>query len=387
MDQRVETAERPQQDVSGRAAPRNDDKSPERDEAASDDRSSDYEGKGGALRRHPLLIAGAAIGALLVAAAGYAYWRIEVYPYETTDDAFVDARSYVVAPKVSGYVVDAPATDNQHVQAGDVLFQIDRRNYEVAVTQANAQVEAAEASVQNADAQIDAQLAQVDVAKSRVAQADATLKFAQEDASRYKDLAQTGAGSVQRQQQTNSTLLQQQSSLAEANANVVAAQKQVGSLKAQRANAVAQLDQAKARLAQAELDLSYTTVRAAQPGRMVQLTGSKGQFVQAGAGLSNFVPDEIWVTANFKETQVTDMRPGQAVAIEIDAYPGRDVNGRVDSVQPGSGTAFSLLPAENATGNYVKVTQRIPVKIVVDKWPDDVAIGPGMSIVPTVHVR
>ncbi|MFC7051128.1 HlyD family secretion protein [Hansschlegelia quercus] len=382
MDQRVETGERPQPDRDRRAPERK-----ERDVQQPADAAAGDEKKPSALRRHPLLFAGAVIGALLIAVAGYAYWQIYVYPFETTDDAFVDARSYVVAPKVSGYVVDALVSDNQHVEAGAVLFEIDKRDYEVAVTQARAQVEAAEASVQNADAQIAAQQAQVDVAKSRVENAEASLKFAQEDASRYKDLAQTGAGSVQRQQQTNTTLLQQQSSLAEAKAGVVAADKQVGSLKAQRSNAVAQLDQAKARLAQTELDLGYTTVRAAQPGRLVRFTGSKGQFAQAGAGLSNFVPDEIWVTANFKETQVTDMRPGQAVDLEIDAYPDRDVKGRVDSVQPGSGTAFSLLPAENATGNYVKVTQRIPVKIVVDRWPDDVAIGPGMSVVPTVHVR
>jgi membrane fusion protein (multidrug efflux system) len=386
MDQRVETADRPQSDPADRRAPEREEQ--ERDgQKPADAVAKGDEQKASVLRRHPLLIAGGVIGALLIAVAGYAYWQVYVYPFETTDDAFVDARSYVVAPKVSGYVVETLVSDNQHVEAGAVLFQIDRRDYDVAVTQARAQVEAAEASVQNADAQIAAQQAQVDVAKSRVANADASLKFAQEDASRYKDLAQTGAGSVQRQQQTNTTLLQQQSSLVEANAGVVAAEKQVGSLKAQRANAVAQLDQAKARLAQAELDLSYTTVRAAQPGRIVRLTGSKGQFAQAGAGLSNFVPDEIWVTANFKETQVTDMRPGQAVDLQIDAYPDRDVKGRVDSVQPGSGTAFSLLPAENATGNYVKVTQRIPVKIVVDKWPTDVAIGPGMSVVPTVHVR
>ena len=124
-----------------------------------------------------------------------------------------------------------------------------------------------------------------------------------------------------------------------------------------------------------------------QPGRIVRLTGGSGQLAQAGQSLSMFVPDDIWITANFKETQITDMRPGQPVDVEIDAYPGRRIHGTVASVQPGSGTAFSLLPAQNATGNYVKVTQRIPVKIVVEEWPKDVAIGPGMSIVPTVTVR
>jgi membrane fusion protein (multidrug efflux system) len=128
-------------------------------------------------------------------------------------------------------------------------------------------------------------------------------------------------------------------------------------------------------------------VKAAQSGRIARLTAAKGQLAQAGQSLSMFVPDDIWVTANFKETQITDMRPDQPVAIEIDAYPDVAIRGRVDSVQPGSGTAFSLLPAENATGNYIKVVQRVPVKIEVERWPDGVAIGPGMSVVPTVTVR
>jgi membrane fusion protein (multidrug efflux system) len=143
----------------------------------------------------------------------------------------------------------------------------------------------------------------------------------------------------------------------------------------------------KAQVEQAELNLGYTTLRAVQPGRVVRLTGGIGAYAQAGQSLSMFVPDDIWVTANYKETQITDMRPGQPVDLVIDAYPGRTIHGTVASVQPGSGTAFSLLPAQNATGNYVKVTQRIPVKIVVKDWPTDVSIGPGMSIVPTVTVR
>jgi membrane fusion protein, multidrug efflux system len=134
------------------------------------------------------------------------------------------------------------------------------------------------------------------------------------------------------------------------------------------------------------LNLSYTTVTAAQPGRVVNLTGATGQFAQAGTNLTMFVPDEIWVTANFKETQLDAMRPGQPVTLRIDAYPERIIHGHVDSVQPGSGTAFSLLPAQNATGNFVKIVQRVPVKIIIDNPPTDVALGPGMSVVPTVRI-
>jgi membrane fusion protein, multidrug efflux system len=128
-------------------------------------------------------------------------------------------------------------------------------------------------------------------------------------------------------------------------------------------------------------------VTAAQSGRVVKLSGAVGTFASAGQSLMMFVPDEIWIFANYKETQLRDMRPGQPVEVRIDAYPDRKLTGRVDSVQPGSGTAFSLLPAENATGNYVKVVQRVPVKIVVDNWPADVPTGPGMSVVPWVKVR
>ncbi|MFG5118852.1 HlyD family secretion protein [Methylorubrum sp. POS3] len=363
-------------------------------EAASQDASASQgddtepeEKRPNILRRHPLWFVLGGIVLIVLGMAGYLYWLSAIHPYESTDDAFVDARQFAVAPKVSGYVVDVPVTDNQHVVPGDVLFRIDPRDYRIALDQANAQVAAAEASIRNIDAQVEAQRAQIDVAKAQVDQAEAALQFANEDADRYRTLAQRGAGTVQQSQQSTSNLQQQQANLSRAKASVVAAQKQIGALDAQKASAQASLAQAEAQRAQATLNLGYTTLTAAQAGRVVRLTGARGQYAQAGQSLSMFVPDDIWVVANFKETQVTDMRPGQPVEIEIDAYPGRAISGHVASVQPGSGTAFSLLPAENATGNYVKVTQRIPVKITVEDWPQDVAIGPGMSIVPTVKVR
>ncbi|MEH3117641.1 MAG: HlyD family secretion protein [Methylorubrum populi] len=364
----------------------------EADGAAPDSGTQDGGGEDGetrpnALRRHPWWFVLGGLAVLALGVAAYVYWLVELHPYETTDDAFVDARSFIIAPKVGGYVVAVPVTDNQHVEAGDTLFQIDPRDYRVALEQATAQVQAAQASIENVDAQIAVQKAQVDVAKAQVETAQAALRFAQEDADRYKTLAERGAGTIQQSQSSTSTLQQRQAALTSANANVVAAQKQIGSLQAQRASAEAQLAQAEAQRDQAQLNLGYTTVAAAQAGRVVRLTGGVGEYAQAGQSLSMFVPDDIWVTANFKETQITDMRPGQPVDIEIDAYPDRRITGRIASVQPGSGTAFSLLPAQNATGNYVKVTQRIPVKIVVDAWPSDIAIGPGMSVVPRAHVR
>ena len=174
--------------------------------------------------------------------------------------------------------------------------------------------------------------------------------------------------------------------MAAAQANAVATDKQVAVLQAQRDLAYGQLAQARATLEQAVANLSRTIIVAPVAGRVTKLTAAKGGYAAVGQALMMFVPREVWVTANFKETQLNLMRPGQPVDIAIDAYPGRTFKGHVDSVQTGSGTAFSLLPAENATGNYVKIVQRVPVKIEFDK-PPDVLLGPGMSVVPTVKVR
>jgi membrane fusion protein, multidrug efflux system len=167
---------------------------------------------------------------------------------------------------------------------------------------------------------------------------------------------------------------------------VESARRQIAALRAQRASDEAKLGEAKAQRDQAALNLSYTTITAAQPGQVVQLSVAVGEYAQPGTALTMFVPDDIWVTANFKKTQLDEMRPGQPATLEIDAYPERRFRGRVASIQSGSGPAFSLLPPENATGNYVKIVQRVPVKIIIDKPPTDVALGPGMSVQPSVRV-
>jgi len=230
------------------------------------------------------------------------------------------------------------------------------------------------------------QQAQIGANQAQVDQSQAALVFAQQQAARYQHLEQTGYGTVQYSQQYTSQLHQQQSALVSAKATLNLAQRQIEALKAQRKSAVANLAQAEAQRDQAKLNLSYTTVTAAQSGRVANLSAAVGQLAQTGTNLTMFVPDEIWVTANFKEVQLARMRPGQKVTLKIDACPGRTINGHVASVQPGSGTAFSLLPAQNATGNYVKIVQRVPVKIVMDNPPTDVALGPGMSVVPTVRI-
>jgi membrane fusion protein, multidrug efflux system len=341
-------------------------------------------GKGG-----PRRLLALSLGALLlasVAGGGYLYWDNASH-FETTDDAFIAARQFSIAPEVSGYLTAVPVTDNQHVAAGQVIARIDDRDYRTALAKAEAQVDAAQANITNIDAQIAVQQAQVTQNASQVQQQQANLTFARQQASRYAILAKDGAGSVQDAQQYTSQQRQATAGLQSAQAALTAAARQLPVLNAQRESANANLAQAIAQRDQANLNLSYTTITAAQPGRVVQLSGAVGQYVQPGTAIAMFVPDDIWVTANFKETQLDHMRPGDKATLSIDAYPDRTVEGHVASVQPGSGTAFSLLPAENATGNYVKIVQRVPVKIVLDNPPADVALGPGMSVLPSVRVN
>jgi membrane fusion protein, multidrug efflux system len=337
-------------------------------------------------RRHPVAVALGLLCLLLALPAGYLYWDYTSY-FETTDDAYIAARQFAIAPEVSGYITAVPVTDNEHVNAGQVIARIDDRPYRAALDQAEAQVAAAKANIENADAQIGVQQAQIAADQAQVDKAQAALVFAQQQAARYQYLAHTIAGTVQNAQQYTSQLHQQQATLDDAQATLKLAQRQVEALKAQRASAVASLAQAKAQREQAQLNLGYTVVKADQPGRVVQLSAAVGQYAQPGTNLTMFVPDDIWIWANFKETQLDHMRPGQPVTIDIDAYPERTIRGHVASVQPGSGTAFSLLPAQNATGNWVKIVQRVPVKVVMDNPPTDVALGPGMSTEISVRVN
>ncbi len=340
----------------------------------------------GFVRRHPIALAAGGVAMLALAAATYLYWDHASH-FESTDDAFIDARQYAISPKVGGYVVAVEVTDNQHVETGAVLMRIDPRDYQIALENAQAQLAAAQASVKNLEAQIAAQEAQASASKAGVEQSQAALRFAQQEAARSRKLVEHGTGTVQRQQQATSTLRQEQARGQSAQETVEAARASVQSLEAQRKSAEANAREAASKVEKARLDLSYTTIVAAETGRVVRLTAAVGQLAQAGAALAMFVPDKLWVTANFKETQLTDMRPGQPAEIGIDAYPGRLVKGRVVSIQPGSGVAFSVLPAENATGNYVKIVQRVPVKISLDSLPRDVSLGPGMSVTPTVRVQ
>jgi membrane fusion protein, multidrug efflux system len=331
--------------------------------------------------RRRLVLAITAI--LILVFVGIVVWWITSSGYISTDDAFIDARTVTISSQINAQVVEVPVTDNQPVDAGTVLVRLDNRDYQAQVDQAKAQVDQAQANIANLTAQIDAQQARIDQANKQAAQAEAALVFAQEENERYEGLAKKGSVTVEQAQQYRSNFLQAQATLAAAQANVAATEKQLPVLKSQKLQAQAQLEQMRATLEQAETNLSRTVITAPVDGHVTQLTAAKGNYAATGQALMMFVPRDVWVTANFKETDLNFVRPGAPTSITIDAYPDRTFEGHVASIQAGSGTAFSLLPPENATGNYVKIVQRVPVKIVFNKAPD-VLLGPGMSVVPTV---
>ncbi|TIN92193.1 MAG: HlyD family secretion protein [Mesorhizobium sp.] len=336
-------------------------------------------------RRRPYLSIAVLIVLLLVA-AGLVLWWLNARQYESTDDAFIDARTVTIGAEISGRVTDVAVTDNQPVKAGDILLRIDDSDYQANLKQADAGVAAAQAEIADVQAQIEAQNAKIDAAQKQVAQAQAALDFAKAEDQRNRELLAKGTATQQQAQQAASTLRQDQAALDSAQANAAAAKSQIVVLQAQGKSAEAKLNQAKASQDQAHTTLSRTAITAPVAGHATSISVGQGTYAQPGQVLMMFVPDEVWVKANFKETQLDLMRPGQPVDIDIDAYPEKSFHGRVDSIQAGSGTAFSLLPAENATGNFVKVVQRVPVKIVFDK-PPGVLLGPGLSVVPTVKVR
>ena len=339
----------------------------------------------GFLRRQPFL---SVIGLVLLAmmiAGGYLYWDHSAH-FESTDDAFIASRPFSIAPKVSGYITEVPVTDNEHVPAGGVIARIDDREFRIALEQAEAQVASAEAGIQNVDAQLEVQQAEIASLKAQVDKAQAALDLARVTWERDRPLVEKGWATAQQGTIDVQNVKTQEATVKSAQADLELAQRQLDSLKAQRKTAVSNLEQATALRDQGKLNLSYTTITADQPGHVVQLSAAVGGLAQPGTAIAMFVPDEIWVAANFKETQLDAIRPGQPVTIQIDAYPERRIAGRVVSVQPGSGTAFSLLPPQNATGNFVKIVQRVPVKIIMENPPTDVALGPGMSVQPTVRI-
>jgi membrane fusion protein (multidrug efflux system) len=348
--------------------------------------------------RRKSLLKRTALGTLavlgLAAAAQYGadYWRTGRFMIET-DDAYVQADNTLIAPRVAGYISAVLVTDNQPVKTGQVLARIDDRDYQTALRQAIADRETAESEIRSIDAQLQLQNSMIDQAASQVTAADAALRFAQEDHTRYDTLSKTGAGTTQAAQQSESLLVQRGAGMLQARAALVAARQQVDVLQAARVKAQAQLAHYRASEEQARLNLGYTTITAPEDGTIGARTLRVGQYVQAGTQLMAVVPlDAVYIIANYKETQLTHVRPGQPVEVSVDTFPDARIHGHVDSVSPATGLQFALLPPDNATGNFTKIVQRLPVKIVLDRDAGGHEAGadilrPGMSVEPTIDTK
>ncbi|KJC54770.1 hemolysin D [Bradyrhizobium sp. LTSP849] len=336
-----------------------------------------------------LLLVGVAAAALAGASwYGYDYWTVGRF-LVSTDDAYVKADNTTIAPKVSGYLDRVLVGDNEHVKAGQVLARIDDRDFRVALDQAKADVAAANATVTSKQAQLDVQDTVIAAAKATIDVDNATQMFAQQENKRYTDLAATGYGSVQNAQQAQARNAGAEASIQRDTANLASALKQVELLKAEITQTKAAAARAAALQHQAELNLGYSTIVSPIDGVVGNRTLRVGQYVQAGTQLMSIVPAEgAYVVANFKETQLTHVRAGQEVEIEVDTFPGHLVHGHVDSIAPASGQEFALLPPDNATGNFTKVVQRIPVKIALDaETAPAIELRPGMSVIPTIATR
>jgi membrane fusion protein (multidrug efflux system) len=367
------------------------------------DRAMDGAGPGIGIRtgrasRRKRLLKRTALGALavlgLAAAARFGLEYEETGRFlVSTDDAYVQADNTLIAPRVSGYISQVLVADNQPVAQGQVLARIDDQDFRTALRQAIADRETAESEISSIDAQLSLQNSIIEQANQQVASADAALRFAQQDHTRYDLLAHTGAVTAQSAQQTDSQLVQRTAGLLQAKAAFAAAKQQVDVLQAARVKASAQLEHYRAAEQQARLNLGYTTITAPTDGTVGARTLRVGQYVQAGTQLLAVVPlDAVYIVANFKETQLTRVRPGQPVEVSVDTFPDAEIHGHVDSVAPATGLQFALLPPDNATGNFTKIVQRLPVKIVLDRDPSGHAaaaglLRPGMSVEPTIDTK
>jgi len=337
-------------------------------------------------KRRKKFLFGVAAGVVLLAAV-IVYYIIFLAPYVSTDDAFIDGYVTMVSSRVPGQVTRLLVTDNQRVKAGDELLEMDPRDYETSVSLARADLAAARSRLDESQAQVKVSEARVAQAQAAVTAAEAENQRATNDLQRYE--------SVESRAVSQSAIDQAQAGARSATANLAAARSQTRAAQADVAlsqagveTATAAVQQAEAKLQQAELNLSYTKILAPRDGRVTARGVQLGNYVQPGQMLLTLVPTDVWVLANFKETQLTRLRPGQPVELHVDAYPDRKFKGRVDSLQAGTGARFSLLPPENAVGNYVKVVQRVPVKIIFDEpLPADLDIAPGMSVEPKVKVK
>ena len=347
----------------------------------------------------PLFIWPAAVALAVLLFFGLGYF-FDVLTHESTDDAFIAAHVVSIAPRISGQVAAVHVLDNEMVRSNELLVEIDPSSYSITVAQKEASAEAQSANYKAFLAGYELMRTKVTTAEATVRQsqadadaAEATAKWAQMDFDRAQDLQKQNTVSQRELDAAQTANLKAQADLNSARQKVAVDDSKVDEAKATLAAteaaitmALAQWQVAQTNIAAAQLDLSYTKIFAPCDGRVTRKAVEPGNYVQVGLQLMSIVPADIWVVANFKESQLKKMKPGQPALVEIDAL-GKSLRAHVDSIQAGSGAAFSLLPPENATGNYVKVVQRVPVKIIFDEpLPADHVIGPGLSVTPDVQV-
>ncbi len=341
--------------------------------------------------KKPLIILGIIVIVMVIVAL---IWWLMTRNEETTDDAFTDGNVVTIAPKAAGYVTQLLVKDNQRVKQGDLLLTIDPRDNTAQLDQAKAQLGLTQAQLHQAQAQLALSKvqypAQRDQAAAQVLSAEANLANAEAEYRRQRGV-DPRATSQQNIDSANAQLRSAQAQLANAKAQLEVADQVKLQIRQQETNVEArarQVDQAQAQVETASLNLSYTEVRAPFDGFVTKRNVQLGTLVQAGSALFSLVSPDIWITANFKESQLEHMNPGDKVALSVDGWPDLELEGHIDSIQQGSGSRFSAFPAENATGNYVKIVQRVPVKIVIDKGLDPQHPLPlGLSVEPKVTVK
>ncbi|WP_394779585.1 HlyD family secretion protein [Undibacterium sp.] len=326
----------------------------------------------------------------IVAAGSFGYhWWTEGRFLQTTDDAYVGGNVTVIGPKVAGYITQVAVTDNQLVHAGDLLVKIDDRDYQAALAKAEGAVAAQQALMANLDATRSLQDAVIQQAKAGVSATDADTVRTRDDQTRYQNLSSRAAVSVQSSQKADADYKQAIANGQRSQASLIAAQKQIDVIGAQKMQAQAALAQAVAERDIAKLNLAYTELRAPIDGVIGNRRARDGAYATPGSQLLSIVPATgLWVDANFKEGQLARMQPGQRATVEADVLPGKVLHGTVASLAPATGAQFSVLPPENATGNFTKIVQRVPVRIVLDA--EDSKLGvlrPGLSVVAEVDIR
>ena len=339
-------------------------------------------------RRQKIFAGLGAVAVIALAVFGARYFLVGRYMI-STDDAYVRANNTMLGARASGYLAKIAVGDNAEVKAGDLLFQIDDGDYKLAVDNARAKIATQEATIKRIGRQAIAQQSAVEQAQAQLESAQAAAKRAEADFVRQTQLSEKGFASKATFDQSQATRDQSNASVQGAQANLDAAQAQIDVIKAQQSEAEGQLGELKTALAKAERDLSFTTIRAPIDGVFSNRLVNEGDNIQVGQRLANEVPlDDVFIDANFKETQLARMRPGQPVYINVDAVKGRDIMGTVESLSPASGSVFTLLPPDNATGNFTKIVQRLPVRVRVPKTvAHENLLRAGMSVEVEVDTR